>query len=87
MRVPSAALSYRPKDRDDDEPAGKAVRGSRVYLLDGDKARAVAVRTGITDGTHSEVLEGEIQVGDAMIVRETAPKKDAAAKTFRFRMM
>ena len=87
LRVPSAALSYRPKDRDDDEPVSPAPRGTRVYLLDGDRSRAVAVRTGVTDGTHTEILEGELQPGDAVIVRETAPKKEAAEKTFRFRMM
>ena len=87
LRVPSAALSYRPKDRDDDEPVSPAPRGTRVYLLDGDRSRAVAVRTGVTDGTHTEILEGELQPGDAVIVRATAPKKEAAEKTFRFRMM
>ena len=87
LRVQNAALSFRPKDRDDDEPAGKAARGTRVYLLDGDRPRAVAVRTGITDGNHTEILEGEIGPGDQVVVRETVPKKDAAEKTFRFRMM
>ena len=87
LRVPNAALSYRPKDRDDDEPVSPAPRGTRVHLLDGDRSRAVAVRTGVTDGTHTEILEGELQPGDAVIVRETASKKEAAEKTFRFRMM
>jgi HlyD family secretion protein len=86
LRVPNAALSYRPKDRDD-EPGARAVRGTRVHLLEGGKPRAVAVSTGITDGNHTEILEGEIQVGDPVIVRENSPKKDAAEKTFRFRMM
>jgi HlyD family secretion protein len=86
LRVPNAALSYRPKDRDD-EPGARAVRGTRVHVLGGGKPRAVAVSTGITDGSHTEILEGEIRVGDAVIVRETSPKKDAAEKTFRFRMM
>lgn len=86
LRVPNAALSYRPKERDD-ETAGKAVRGTRVHVLDGDRPRAVAVRTGISDGSHTEILEGEIKPGDPVVVRETSPKKDAAETTFRFRMM
>jgi HlyD family secretion protein len=86
LRVPNAALSYRPKDRDD-EPGARAVRGTRVHLLEDGKPRAVAVSTGITDGNHTEILEGEIQVGDPVIVRENSTKKDAAEKTFRFRMM
>ena len=86
LRVPNAALSYRPKVQDDDEPAGRVVRGTRVYLLDGGSPRAVAVRTGVTDGSHTEIVEGDIAVGDQVVVRETVPKKDAE-KTFRFRMM
>jgi len=87
LRVPNAALSFRPKDRDDEEAAAKPVRGTRIYRLDGDSPRAIAVRTGITDGNHTEIVEGDIAAGDQVVVRETVPKKDAAEKTFRFRMM
>jgi HlyD family secretion protein len=87
LRVPNAALSFRPKDRDDEEPAARPVRGTRIYRLDGDSPRAIAVRTGITDGNHTEIVEGDIAAGDQVVVRETVPKKDAAEKTFRFRMM
>jgi len=87
LRVPNAALSFRPRDRDDEEAAAKPVRGTRIYRLDGDSPRAIAVRTGITDGNHTEIVEGDIAAGDQVVVRETVPKKDAAEKTFRFRMM
>lgn len=87
LRVPNAALSFRPKDTDGDEPAAKAIRGTRVHLLDGDRLRAVAVRTGVTDGNHTEIVEGDLEAGDQVVVREIAPKKDGAEKTFRFRMM
>jgi len=86
LRVPNAALSYRPTDPNG-EPAAKALRGSRVHVLDGAVPRAVPVRTGITDGSHTEILEGELEPGDAVVVRETTPKRDEAEKTFRFRMM
>lgn len=87
LRVPNAALSFRPKDTDGDEPAAKPIRGTRVHLLDGDRPRAVAVRTGVTDGTHTEIVEGDLEAGDQVVVRETVTKKDSAEKTFRFRMM
>ena len=87
LRVPNGALSFRPKERDEDEAATRPVRGTRVYLLDGDRPRAVAVRTGVTDGNHTEIVEGDLKPGDPVVVRETASKKDAAEKTFRFRMM
>jgi HlyD family secretion protein len=87
LRVPNGALSFRPKEKDEDEAATRPVRGTRVYLLDGDRPRAVAVRTGVTDGNHTEIVEGDLKPGDPVVVRETASKKDAAEKTFRFRMM
>jgi HlyD family secretion protein len=87
LRVPNAALSYRPKDREDDEPAAKTPRGTRVHVLADGHPVAVPVRTGITDGSHTEVVEGELKAGDKVIVRETAPKKDGSSTTFRFRLM
>jgi HlyD family secretion protein len=87
LRVPNAALSFRPKDRDDDELGSKAARGTRVYLLEDDRPRPVVVRTGITDGSYTEILEGDVKPGDPVVVRETSQKKDSAEKTFRFRMM
>ena len=87
LRVPNAALSYRPKEKEDDEPAAKAPRGTRVHVLAGGQPVAVPVRTGITDGSHTEVLDGELKAGDKVILRETAPKKDGSSTTFRFRLM
>ena len=87
LRVPNAALSYRPKEKEDDEPAAKTPRGTRVHVLADGQPVAVPVRTGITDGSHTEVLEGELTAGDKVILRETAPKKDGSSTTFRFRLM
>jgi len=87
LRVPNAALSYRPKEKEDDEPAAKAPRGTRVHVLADGQPVAVPVRTGITDGSHTEVLDGELKAGDKVILRETAPKKDGSSTTFRFRLM
>jgi HlyD family secretion protein len=87
LRVPNAALSYRPKEKDEDEPAAKARRGTRVHLLEDGAPVAVPVRTGITDGSHTEVLEGALEPGDPVIVRETAPKQGDSSTTFRFRLM
>jgi hypothetical protein len=33
------------------------------------------------------LVEGGLQAGDKVIVRETAPKKDGSSTTFRFRLM
>ncbi len=38
-----------------------------VYRLDGDKLVAVKVKIGLSDGTSSEILEGELKPGDAVV--------------------
>ena len=86
LRVPNVALSYRPKEKDDEPPAGQQ-RGTRVHLLDAGRPRAMPVRIGITDGSYTELIEGELKPGDKVILRETAPKKDGSSTTFRFRLM
>ena len=86
LRVPSTALSFRPKDGDE-RPARDVKGGSTVYVLDGSKPRPVKVRTGISDGTLTEIVEGDLSPGDRVVVRELGAKKSESGTTFRFRMM
>ena len=53
LRVPSAALRFRPADQD--EP-----RGPAVWVLDGGHLRAVSVRAGINDGAQTAIVDGEL---------------------------
>lgn len=69
---------------------GAARRGStgsgRVYVLEGGKPKQIQVRTGLTDGTSTEVLANELKEGDQVIVgAQTAPA--AKATTSAPRMM
>jgi HlyD family secretion protein len=41
--------------------------GRTVWTLTGDKPATVKVKTGISDGTFTEVVEGELNVGDVVI--------------------
>ncbi len=86
LRVPNAALSFRPNEPAADSPR-RAARGSQVYVLEGGEPKAVKVRTGITDGSHTEIVEGELQPGDLVVLRELGAKKEQSTTTFRFRMM
>lgn len=48
--------------------AGQAVSG-RVWILDADgKPKAIAVRTGLSDGTQSELISGELTEGAEVII-------------------
>ncbi len=90
LRVSNAALRYQP---DDAESAGSpptrlhssADSQPALYrLVDGERV-AVSVTTGITDGNYTEVLTGDLNEGDAVIIREKSNKKESTAQ-FRFRM-
>ena len=43
-------------------------------MLEGDLLKAIEVRTGISDNTHTELIEGEIKVGDKLVTG-IKPKK------------
>jgi HlyD family secretion protein len=62
--VPNAALRFRPP-ADLAEPArrldAERAAGKRVlFVLEGGEARAIAVRTGVTDGTSTELVDSAL---------------------------
>jgi len=86
LRVQNAALSFRPKDRGDDEPAGKAARGTRVYLLDGTGPVRWRSEPASPTATTRRSRGRDRARRSGRRARDRA-EKDAAEKTFRFRMM
>ncbi|HZU81383.1 MAG TPA: efflux RND transporter periplasmic adaptor subunit [Polyangiaceae bacterium] len=42
-----------------------------LWVLRGGSARAVSVRIGVSDGTSTEIVEGDVQPGDALITEAT----------------
>jgi len=47
---------------------GRTVTSGRVWVLDRGKPRAVNLRLGLSDGSYTEVVSGEIKEGDEVIV-------------------
>ncbi|HUW49609.1 MAG TPA: efflux RND transporter periplasmic adaptor subunit [Sulfuricella sp.] len=93
LRVSNAALRYRPMKEDGSEATdkndGKKEKdrgGATVYRLDNGKSVAVKIKTGISDGSYTEVLGDGLKEGDLLITREIGTKKDKAGG-FGFRMM
>jgi HlyD family secretion protein len=87
LRVPSTALSFRPKDGDEPPARDGKGGGPTVHVLDAGRLKPVKVRTGISDGTLTEIVEGDLSPGDRVVVRELGAKKSDSGTTFRFRMM
>ncbi|MGE5027831.1 MAG: efflux RND transporter periplasmic adaptor subunit, partial [Betaproteobacteria bacterium] len=93
LRVPNAALRFKPVKEEGADAAGrndkkeKGRGGATVYRLEQGGAKPVRVRTGISDGVYTEVLEGDIKPGDKLVVREISAKKDKGQGGFGLRMM
>jgi len=91
LKIPNAALRFRPTtptangtriqgSRDDKRPDRKRERSSlrTVHLLGaGGQLQSKEIKTGITDGLFTEVLEG-LQEGDRVITGMVSPSSDAA---------
>ncbi len=75
LRVPTAALRFRPRADSAIEGAGKS-RGSAVYVLVDGKPERVAVKTGISDKAYTQIVGGKLKPGDAVIVADLAARKD-----------
>jgi HlyD family secretion protein len=76
LRIPNAALRFRPeagKPADPRErPASRA--GAAVYRIDAQGAlERVPVKTGLTDRSHTELVEGSLAAGAELVVGETLP--------------
>ncbi len=78
LKIPNAALRYRPAGKG--KPEGKKeAAGPRVYIVGPDgTAQAVPVKLGITDGNFTQLVEGNLKAGDALITEEVRGKTSPA---------
>lgn len=91
LRVPNTALRFKPESGDNSKTEGKSRRSKdaspTVYRLEnGDKLVPVKLKTGITDGNTTEVLEGALKAGELLVTKDTAPKKETKKPAFQMRM-
>lgn len=88
LRVPNAALRYKPSLEELIATAETQPGKRLLYRLEGNRPVAISVTTGITDGNFTEILSNELNVNDPLIIEEMIGKKQdkSAASNFRFRM-
>ncbi len=78
LRVPDEALRFTP-------PGAAPSRAPRVWVLRDGAAVAVALRTGLDDDSHTEVIGGALRAGDKVIVGvQAAPQRAGASAAMRF---
>ncbi|OQW42942.1 MAG: efflux transporter periplasmic adaptor subunit [Proteobacteria bacterium SG_bin4] len=86
LRVPNAALRFQPKDSQlsDSDKASPKSGSSKLYILKENKPLLVNIVTGISDGNYTEIISGEMNPGDPVIISESVDKKESESK-FRLR--
>ena len=74
LRVPNVALRVRLK--------GEKQQGAGVWVLRDNRPVRVPVKTGISDGTYTEVVAGDLKEGDKVIVGLGEERKKPASPRF-----
>ena len=69
LRVPAAALRFTPE--------GQSGKGLQVWRSDHGVLTPVPVKAGLSDGQFTEVVEGNLAVGDTLAVRQSTPNESA----------
>jgi len=71
LRAPDQALSYFP-DGAVINSGTSADGGSRLWILTAGKPTAIPVQPGLDDGAYTEIINGDVQPGDEVIIRESS---------------
>jgi len=83
MKIPGAALRFKPRDPRGESGARNAGRtnrspgpaGQQVYVLRDRKPVPVSVKTGVSDDTFVELVSGNLREGQALIIEQVQSKK------------
>ncbi len=92
LRIPNTVLRFRlpvPTTPDTEvSSANEDDNAKTVYLLQGGKVAPVAIRLGITDNKHTEIVSGNLKPGDPLVIEDRDSKKSTDDKgQFRFRAL
>lgn len=86
LKIPNSALRFRPATSEKPQ-SRKNDGGRRVYLLEkGGGLRAVRVRTGVSDGRFTQLVEGELHEGDPLVVEQIRGEKGNGGRGSRMRL-
>lgn len=89
LRVPNAALRFRPRNDNGGPGEGGERRngggGKTVYRVgENGKPVPVKIKTGAADNSYTEVLGGEIKDGEPLIIRSQSQEQRGRPSAFRF---
>ncbi|HEX3346405.1 MAG TPA: efflux RND transporter periplasmic adaptor subunit [Polyangiaceae bacterium] len=69
------------KDGKDGKDPAAAKETKTVWVMRGSTPQMLTVHTGLTDGTVTEILDGDLKEGDAVVVDSTGPDGSSAPPT------
>lgn len=75
LKVPNAALRFRPKD-DAVQKTQKNGMSKKVWILKDGSLAQISVKTGISNGSFTELIEGDLKEGDEVVVESAGKKSD-----------
>jgi HlyD family secretion protein len=99
LRIPNAALRFRPPQsllsRATEPPTRRVAADSAsgdaaartVWVLRSGVPQALTLRLGISDGSHTEVIDGALQADDRLITGTGGGEDAASKRNDRFRML
>jgi HlyD family secretion protein len=73
LKIPNAALRLNLSDK---EKGKTTQKGRGVWLLEKGKPQRISISTGISDGSYTELVSGEIREGQEIIVESLNKQKD-----------
>jgi HlyD family secretion protein len=86
LAIPNAALRFHPPGPRDggaegrsSAPGDESDNGHTIWVMAGGSPRSVVVHVGLTDGTVTELLDGDLSEGDEIVVEATEPGADSTA--------
>lgn len=74
LRVQNAALRFMPSGKG---PMVQGRKGQGVWIEENKKPKRLQIKTGISDGSYTEILSGPLKEGDEVIVAADGDKKAA----------
>jgi HlyD family secretion protein len=87
LRVPNAVLRFKP-DEQESKTRGTARQGGQaLWILEAGKPKRVRITTGISDGSNTEIVSGELKEGQEVVVESLSKAKKAGGNASPFTPM
>ncbi|MBI5326924.1 MAG: efflux RND transporter periplasmic adaptor subunit [Deltaproteobacteria bacterium] len=80
LKIPAAIFRFKPAEEAGQKQA-KQEKRIKIWVLKNGKLNPVFIKTGVSDGSYTEVAEGDIAEGDEVVVDTLGKKNESANKT------